>query len=760
VAAVIETALESLKRSPRFRDRIAHIEVLPPREPQFGELGTPLSAGIAHYLDSRHIRLYSHQCQAVEALRAGRNIVLCTPTASGKTLGFDLPVFETLESDRQATALFVYPTKALSNDQLKVFKDMERATGIRADAAVYDGDTPVSRRGRIREMSRIIVTNPHELHHVLPWHSKWERFFRNLRFVVFDEAHRYRGVFGSNVAFVIRRLRRIARFYGSSPRFVLSTATLANPQEFGEKLVGLPFEVISEDGSPRGGKTFLFYNPFFDGVGTLSPHQETRDLFLYFVKRGLQTLCFTASRRMAELIALWSKEATAAGSALSEQIAAYRAGYLPQERREIEDALKRGLLTGVTSTNALEVGIDIGSLDCVIISGYPGTVLATWQQAGRSGRRNRDALAVLVAFQNPLDQYLMKHPESFFGKPHEQAIIDLANPYILSGQLLCAVAELPFGTGSEDIFPSEHASDVLGELAAEGLVKETPHGWVYTGRGRPVEAVGLDHIARDAYRITCDGVLLETMDTGQAYREAHMGAVLLHQGETHVVRRFDVENHLVEVERKDVDYYTQAVKAVDLEILGTRSTRRLGQMAVHLGELEVTEATLGYKVIQNDQVIAREELELPSLRFRTTGLWFTIPGDFRRAIYDRSLNFGGALHALEHAMIAILPLEVMCDRWDIGGLSTPGHPGTGEPTIFLYDGYEGGIGLTEKAQGLMERVTRLTLELIRDCPCEVGCPACILSPKCGNDNRPMDKQGALLLLEGMLERMGGPGTRV
>ncbi len=750
---MIETALESLRMSPRYRDRIAHIEVLPAREPRFGELGTPLSAGIAHYLNSRHIRLYSHQCQAVEALRAGRNVILCTPTASGKTLGFDLPVFETLESDRQATALFVYPTKALSNDQLKVFKDMERATGIRADAAVYDGDTPVSRRGRIREMSRIIVTNPHELHHVLPWHSKWERFFRNLRYVVFDEAHRYRGVFGSNVAFVIRRLRRIARFYGASPRFVLSTATLANPQEFGEKLVGLPFEVISEDGSPRGGKTFLFYNPFFDGVGALSPHQETRDLFLYFVKRGLQTLCFTASRRMAELIALWSKEATAAGSVLAEQIAAYRAGYLPRERREIEDALKRGLLTGVTSTNALEVGIDIGSLDCVIISGYPGTVLATWQQAGRSGRRNRDALAVLVAFQNPLDQYLMKHPESFFGKPHEQAIIDLANPYILSGQLLCAVAEMPFDVPGEEIFPAVRAGEMLGELAAEGLVKETPHGWVYTGRGRPVEAVGLDHIARDAYRITCDGVLLETMDTGQAYREAHLGAVLLHQGESHVVRRFDAENHLVEVERKDVDYYTQAIKNVDLEILGTRATRRLGQMAVHLGELEVTELTLGYKVIQNDQVVAREELDLPPLHFRTTGLWFTIPGELRRALYDRGRNFGGALHALEHAMIAILPFEVMCDRWDIGGLSTPGHPGTGEPTIFLYDGYEGGIGLTEKAQGLMERVTRLTLELIRDCPCELGCPACILSPKCGNDNRPMDKQGALLLLEGMLEKM-------
>ena len=450
---MIATALESLRQSPRFRDRIAHIEILPAREPQYGELGEPLSAGIAHYLNARRIRLYSHQCEAVEALRAGRNVMLCTPTASGKTLGFDLPVFETLERDRQATALFVYPTKALSNDQLKVFKEMERATGIRAEAAVYDGDTPVSRRGRIREMSRIILTNPHELHHVLPWHSKWERFFRNLRYVVFDEAHRYRGVFGSNVAFVIRRLRRIARFYGASPRFVLSTATLANPREFGEKLVGEPFEVISEDGSPRGGKTFLFYNPFWDGAGTHSPHQETRDLFLYFVKRGLQTLCFTASRRMAELIALWSKEATKAGSALSEQIAAYRAGYLPQERREIEDALKRGLLTGVTSTNALEVGIDIGSLDCVIISGYPGTVLATWQQAGRSGRRNRDALAVLVAFQNPLDQYLMKHPGSFFGKPHEQAIIDLANPYILSGQLLCAVAELPFDARQEDILP-------------------------------------------------------------------------------------------------------------------------------------------------------------------------------------------------------------------------------------------------------------------------------------------------------------------
>ena len=750
---MIESALDALRQSPRFRDRIAHIEVLPAREPEYGELGKPLPAALSRYLDARGIRLYSHQCGAVEALRAGRNVILCTPTASGKTLGFDLPVFETLARDRLATALFVYPTKALSNDQLKVFREMERVTGIRADAAVYDGDTPVSRRGRIREISRIILTNPHELHHVLPWHSKWERFFRNLRYVVFDEAHRYRGVFGSNVAFVIRRLRRIARFYGASPSFVLSTATLANPQEFGEKLAGLPFDVISGDGSPRGGKTFLFYNPFFDGAGALSPHQETRDLFLYFVKRGLQTLCFTASRRMAELIALWSKEATKAGSALSGQIAAYRAGYLPQERRGIEDALKRGLLTGVTSTNALEVGIDIGSLDCVIISGYPGTVLATWQQAGRSGRRNREALAVLVAFQDPLDQYLMKHPGSFFGKPHEQAIIDLANPYILSGQLLCAVAELPFDAGREDTLPGEASAGLLPELAAEGLVKETPHGWVYTGRGRPVEAVGLDHIARDAYRITCEGALLETMDVSQACREAHLGAVLLHQGESYVVRRFDAENRLVEVERRDVDYYTRAIKAVDLEILGTKDMRRMGRMIFCLGELEVTETTLGYKVIRDDQVAAREDLELPPLRFPTTGLWFTIPDELRRAIHDRGLSFGGALHALEHAMIAILPFEILCDRWDIGGLSTPGHPGTGEPTIFLYDGYEGGIGLTEKAQGLMDRVTRLTLELIRDCPCETGCPACILSPKCGNDNRPMDKQGALLLLAGMLENM-------
>ena len=750
---MIESALEALRQSPRFRDRIAHIEVLPAREPEYGELGKPLPAALSRYLDARGIRLYSHQCGAVEALRAGRNVILCTPTASGKTLGFDLPVFETLARDRLATALFVYPTKALSNDQLKVFREMERVTGIRADAAVYDGDTPVSRRGRIREISRIILTNPHELHHVLPWHSKWERFFRNLRYVVFDEAHRYRGVFGSNVAFVIRRLRRIARFYGASPSFVLSTATLANPQEFGEKLAGLPFDVISGDGSPRGGKTFLFYNPFFDGAGALSPHQETRDLFLYFVKRGLQTLCFTASRRMAELIALWSKEATKAGSALSGQIAAYRAGYLPQERREIEDALKRGLLTGVTSTNALEVGIDIGSLDCVIISGYPGTVLATWQQAGRSGRRNREALAVLVAFQDPLDQYLMKHPGSFFGKPHEQAIIDLANPYILSGQLLCAVAELPFDAGREDTLPGEASAGLLPELAAEGLVKETPHGWVYTGRGRPVEAVGLDHIARDAYRITCEGALLETMDVSQACREAHLGAVLLHQGESYVVRRFDAENRLVEVERRDVDYYTRAIKAVDLEILGTKDMRRMGRMIFCLGELEVTETTLGYKVIRDDQVAAREDLELPPLRFPTTGLWFTIPDELRRAIHDRGLSFGGALHALEHAMIAILPFEILCDRWDIGGLSTPVHPGTGEPTIFLYDGHEGGIGLTEKAQGLMDRVTRLTLELIRDCPCETGCPACILSPKCGNDNRPMDKQGALLLLAGMLENM-------
>jgi len=750
----VEKIVSALKRKSRFKDRVEHIEILHPKGPIYGELKKDIACNIKNYLLKKGIRLYKHQCNAIESLRAGKNVIIATPTASGKTLAFNIPIFERLEQDKNATALYLYPTKALANDQLKVIKEFENLSGIGVNPNVYDGDTPPNKRPKIRETSRIIISNPYELHQVLPWHYKWQKFLGNLKFVVIDEAHRYRGVFGSHAAFLIRRLRRICGFYGSEPQFVLSTATLANPIEFSERLIGVRFELITNDGSPKGKKYFIFYNPYFDGVGTLSTHQETKDLFLFFVRKDLQTLCFTVSRKMAELIALWlKKELKESEPYLMDKITAYRAGYLPEERRKIESNLKNGILKGVTSTNALELGIDVGSLDSVIISGYPGTIISTWQQAGRAGRGISDAIVTLVAFQNPLDQYFMKHPQVFFGKSHEHAIIDLNNQYIVSGHLMCAASELPIRLAEDGIYFGDDVEDILKALENQGLVQNTPEGWVYSGRGRTTEAVSLDNISSDIFKVVCEGELLETMDRTQAYREAHKGAVLLHQGEAYIVEDLDLKNSIVQVKKKDVDYYTEAMKIVDIAILEEIKKKEIGNLMVWFGDVEVNEQYVGYKIMKYDKVIGMERLDLPPLNFKTMGLWFTVPEDIRKKIKDENLDFDGGLHGIEHAMIGILPFHVMCDRWDIGGVSTPNHPNTKNPTVFIYDGFNGGIGLTEKAFELIVEIVKMTFELVRDCKCEDGCPACIYSPKCGNENKPLDKKATILILEELLNLM-------
>lgn len=771
---MVERIVTALKKKSRYKDRIEHIETLSSKEPIYGELKEDLPHNIKNYLVRKNIKLYKHQCDAIVALRAGKNIIITTPTASGKTLAFNIPIFDRLHQDKSATALYIYPTKALSNDQLKVIKEFESLSGISLNPNVYDGDTPPDKRPRIREISKIIISNPYELHQVLPWHHKWQRFFSNLKFVVIDEAHRYRGVFGSNVAFLIRRLQRICSSYGSNPQFILSTATLANPVEFSEKLIGLSFELIADDGSPKGKKYFIFYNPYYDGVGTLSTHQETKDLFLFFVRNNLQTLCFTVSRKMAELIALWSKtEVKESESYLVNKITAYRAGYLPEERRAIENNLKSGILKGVTSTNALELGIDIGSLDSVVISGYPGTIISTWQQAGRAGRGIDTSVATLVAFQNPLDQYFMKHPRGFFGKPHEHAIIDLKNQYIISGHLMCAASELPIKLAEEGVYFGDDVEDILKALEKQGLIQNTPNGWVYSGKGRATEAVSLDNISSDIFKVICNGELLETMDRRHTYEEAHKGAVLLHQGETYIVEELDLKNSAVQVKKKDVDYYTEAMKNVDIKILEEIEKKKIGSFGISFGEVEVNEQYVGYRIMKYDKVIGMENLDLPPLNFKTMGLWFTVPAEMKEKIWKKrrgnkdikeKLNgrseedlkremFCGGLHGIEHAMIGIMPFHVMCDRWDIGGVSTLNHPDTMKPTVFIYDGFEGGIGLTEKAFELIVEIAKMTFELVRDCKCEDGCPACVYSPKCGNENKPMDKKGTILILGGLLDTM-------
>ena len=742
----IPDLIASLGKDPRQSLRVAHVRVIPAQEARYGIPGRPLPASLDRYLARKGIRLYTHQVEALEALRAGENLIITTPTASGKTLAFNLPIFEALHDNPLATALYLYPTKALANDQLKAIRDLEEGTGIAASGAIYDGDTPSSRRPHIRERSRVILSNPYELHQVLPWHHRWERFFKNLHFVVIDEAHRYRGVFGSHMAYLIRRLRRIARHYGAEPQFILSTATIANPLEFGRNLTGHDYHHVSSDGSPRGRKHFILYNPFHNGVNGRSAHRETEDLLLECLSHGLQTLCFTVSRRMAELIALWAHEDLARKGRDPALVTAYRAGYLPEERRAIEDRLKSGLLKGLTSTNALEVGIDIGGLDAVLISGFPGTIISTWQQAGRAGRRGRDSIAFLIAFQDLLDQYFMHHPDTFFGSPHEHAIVDLSNPYIVSGHLLCAASELPVQPDRDKpLWPGDLEGPIRA-LSDSHLLRATPHGVVYCGRGRAAEAVKLDSISSETFRMTCNGTLLETMDRAQAFREAHEGAVVLHRGETYLVREMDLETRRIRVERADVDYHTDALKAVDLRVVREVNRKEGNGFTLSLGDVEVTEQFTGYRIMKYDSLIGFEPLNLPPLKFGTRAFWFTLSPDLASSITAAGFDLAGSLHGVEHALIGVAPFHVLCDRRDLGGVSTPSHPDTDGPAIFVYDGYEGGIGLAEKAFELMDRIASMAHEAVQDCRCEAGCPACIYSPKCGNDNTPLDKGGTVRLL--------------
>ena len=746
---LIEDFIKNIKQMQSYKKQIIHIQKIPAQKADYGELEKPLPENIQNCLLNREIVFYSHQAEAINKVRQGKNVVIVTPTASGKTLAFNIPVLEALTEDPKATALYLYPTKALTNDQLKVLRELEKDIGIKTSPNIYDGDTPQSQRASIRENSKIILSNPYGLHQYLPWHYKWRTFLTNLKFVIIDEAHVYRGVFGSNVAMLLRRLMRICSYYHADPQIILSSATIANPEEHAKRLTGKDFEVISKDGAPKGKKTFMFWNPpFIDNDNTIrrSTHQETKDLLTLSILKNLQTLCFMTSRQMTELITRWTKEELRQRSPkLQNSITAYRAGYLPQERRQIENRLKNKDLIGVVSTNALELGIDIGSLDSVIISGYPGTVISTWQQAGRAGRTNAESLVTLVAFQNPLDQYFMKHPDDFFGRPHEQAIIDLHNQYISLGHIMCAASELPITDNDRKFFP-ELFSESIQALEQQHLVRKTPRGYVYSGTARPVEVVNLESISDKTVTVLSNGNVLETLPLNKAYEEAHAGAVLLHQGETYISEELNLEDLTAKVRQEDVNYYTEVLKDVDVTIKKTFQEKK-EKVKIGLGELTITETYHQYLTKNYDEVIKRLPLDLPPLTFTTVGLWFLVPDKLREELDSQNLDFAGGLHAVEHAMIAMSPIFAMCDRWDIGGLSTPLHPDTGEPTIFIYDGFEGGIGISENLYANIKLLWEKTLQLIDNCECKEGCPSCIYSPKCGNENEPLDKKAAIIILK-------------
>ena len=765
----ILAALDRLRQQRWYSGQITGIEPLPSRAPTYAEPNPPLPKPLASLVEQLGIpRLYSHQVELLKHARAGRNVIITTATASGKTLAFNLPVFETMLGENgdcpsagpraasrdcpsfpgEATALYLYPMKAVTQDQLKVLKRFELGLELELHPAVYDGDTSADKRPRIRQRSRIVLSNPYELHQILPYHYQWQAFYRNLRYCIIDEAHTYRGIFGSNVAQLIRRLRRICAYHGSDPQFFLASASIANPQELAEKLTGKEFAHVGDDGAPRGRTWLAFWNPLTQGdcprTGTvpktpdLSIHAQTYHLVAHFAKAGLQTVCFVPSRRLAELISRWVKEHTP-----ELAVSPYRAGYVPEDRRAIEAGLSSGALRGVVSTDALELGIDIGSLDCIVIAGFPGSFASFWQQAGRAGRKLQDSVVVFIGYADALNQYLLRNPALILERGFEAAVIDLANPYIIKGHLACAASELPLRKEEVD----DAKLPTVKALEDELILRPTPVGWIYAGRTRPQEEVALEAIEESAVEIVADGRVIETVDKTRACREAYPGAVLLHRGETYLVTSLDLENQRANVERKDVDFHTQVITREEMRLLETQQQRNLNPgITLNLGRLEVTATYTGYRVKKYDQLIATHPLSLPPVKFPTVGIWLSFSGEAGLELQEESTSFIGGLHAAEHALIALAPLVAMCDPLDIGGGSYPYFPDTRLPTILIYDGYEHGIGISEKLYAEFDRLSRVTREMVIQCGCEKGCPACVLSPRCGDANEPIDKQAAVAIL--------------
>lgn len=744
-----------------YQGQVVHIEVLPPRLPSWGDLSRPLHPLLQSALRGIGVeRLYTHQVQAITAAWEGKNVVVATPTASGKSLCYHVPVLDSLLGDRRARALYLYPTKALTQDQLRTLKALVLPeAGI--VYGVYDGDTDEEERSALRRSARLLLTNPDMLHvGILPNHRRWARFFTGLRWIVLDEAHVYRGVFGSHIANLVRRLRRVCAFYGSAPQFLLASATLGNPQELAEVLTGLPFTAVLEDGAPFGGKCFVLWNPpVVDEARQkrASPVREASRLFAFLVQRGFRTLTFVRSRQEAERIYRWCKDMLASDApALASRIAPYRGTYLPEDRRRIERALFSGELLGVAATNALELGIDIGDLDVTLLTGYPGSITSTWQQAGRSGRRGEMSLTVFVARDDPLDQFLMHEPGFLFGHPHEHARIAPENPYILGAHLLCAAYEAPLTAGDASLFGSSFQKRVE-ELASAGLLKHQEGRWFLSaGVTYPAENVDLRTTGERSYWVVEEGsgrLLEKGIEEGTAFRQLHPGAVYLHQGEPYLVKRLDRERRIAFVALTDVHYYTQAREITDTRILSVWQEKRApAGSRVFLGEVEVTSQVVGFtrRTLAREETTGEEFLDLPPLRFRTVALWFDLPEACWRRLLAERRDLAGGLHACEHAAIGVLPLFASCDRNDIGGVSTPLHPDTGGPAVFIHDGYPGGIGIAEHGFAVIEELWRATLRTIEGCPCAAGCPGCIQSPKCGNNNHPLDKFVAMSILRTLL----------
>ena len=737
-------------------EELAHLATQPERAPVYAAIPDGVDERVRAALAARGIeRLYAHQADAWEAAARGGNVMVTTGTASGKTLAFNLPVLSALASDPKRRALYLYPTKALAQDQARALAEL-RVPRVRA--AIYDGDTEAERRWQIRKWANLVLTNPDMLHiGVLPHHDRWGDVLSNLAYVVVDEAHVYRGVFGSHVGNVLRRLRRLARVYGAEPQFLFASATIANPGELARALVGEEATVVADDGAPRAERTVALWNPplLDEELGLrASALGEASRLMAGLVTRGLRTICFAKSRRTAELVHRFTADRVP--PEVASRLAPYRAGYTPAQRREIERRLVEGELLGVSATDALELGIDIGELDAAISVGFPGTVASLRQQWGRAGRRGH-GLAVLIASEDALDQFFMRDPEALLTRNVEAARLDHANPRVLDGHVLSAAFEAPL----DDADRATLGDQALERAAQLPELKHTPAGYVWAGKDYPAARVPLRSASRDSFTVVdaSTGSILGLVERERAYSTVHDGAVYLHLGDQYLVQELDFASRTAVVVPFTGDWYTMAKKETSTAIVETlRTERRLG-LELAFGSVAVTEQVIGYqKKTRDGSTLETVPLDLPETSFDTEAVWY-LPEAAHLSGIEEMPRLLSSLHAAEHAMIALLPLWTMSDRWDIGGLSTNVHFQTGRPTVFVYDGHSGGVGIAERGFDVFEGWVGDTATLLERCPCEHGCPSCVQSPKCGNLNEMLDKPGALGLLRAMLASGAGTGSR-
>ncbi len=761
-----EDFLNFIKSQEYYCDQIYHIEHIPELKARYDDLDKPLSRRLQRYLTNNNLKLWRHQAEAINAIRNGFNTVIVTSTASGKSLCYNLPVLNSILNDDKTTALYIFPTKALSRDQYTVLTNMLTETNIKQNRiGVYDGDVGPNEKRLILTNANIIITNPYGLHFYLPWFKqKWRRICQNLKYIVLDEIHFYRGIFGSNFALLLRRLKRILEIYNVKPIWILSSATIPNPKEFCEKLVGEEFYVVDKDDSPSGTKKVILWDLPYDEVSNKyrSPHQETKNLFISHLKKGYQTLTFTLSRKMAELQAIWTRKAL---PTLKNKIHSYRAGISKSKRREIESNFKQGLILGISSTNALELGIDIGSLDATISSGFPGTISSFRQQIGRSGRGSDLSISTIMPMQNPLDLFYIHNPDKLFGPIQEEVLITLNNKYILKNHLCCAAKEIPIKFDEYKKFGvqnKEFLIECINELLAESLLMKRGDKYYWKGGFFPNEKYGLNDLSSRSYKVILrfgnQETLLTTEDESYVFRDLHQGAIYLYEAETYVVQELDLEERKVFLSKSNVDYYTQSLKHTDITPIEVISQQKVGpndQIEAFFGNVKVEHEYYAYKVINTltQEIQSRHPLEdIPIIEFESQAMWFYIPFDFQKELELENYDLGGTIHAIEHAMIAIAPALAQISRWDLGGVSIDFDPVKQQPIIYIYDAYRGGIGISESLFFNLNELLNLTYNLIESCSCkaENGCPACILSPKCGSNNEPLDKQGSLFLLKRLL----------